>query len=109
MTGGKHTSGQWHLSCWDKNDQPQITAESGRLVAICAHECVAPKDELEANAHLIAAAPDLLEALENFSKLRGAFQAWAVDNRIPGWQNDVKLFEIADTAIARACGEGGGG
>ncbi|MFN7834823.1 MAG: hypothetical protein ACK5NY_03395 [Burkholderiaceae bacterium] len=63
MSTIRHTPGPWEI------DEPhQVWAESiGEYVAITAqiedHETV-PQDQAEANAKLIAAAPDLLEALK---------------------------------------------
>lgn len=39
-------------------------SRSSRLIAVCAHECV-DEQGAHSNAHLIAAAPDLLAALED--------------------------------------------
>jgi hypothetical protein len=59
-----HTAGPWFVSGDDHHAQPQIQAEAGGLVAIATHECVMPRTVLDANARLIAAAPDLLLALQ---------------------------------------------
>ncbi len=62
----KHTKGPWHTG-GSFNDQPQITEEStGRTIALC-YSLGKPDrgtTEAEANAKLIAAAPELLEACE---------------------------------------------
>jgi hypothetical protein len=63
------------------------------------------RGELEANAHLIAAAPDLLEALEDVrEKLQFALEE-AQDGRCPR-QPVFTAIAFAKTAIARAKGEG---
>lgn len=59
-----HTAGPWFVSGDDQHAQPQIHADAGGMVAIATHECVMPRTELDANARLIAAAPDLLLALQ---------------------------------------------
>jgi len=61
-----HTPGPWTLGETDRNEQPTVVAlDGGVLVAVCAHECITSLiPEAIANARLIAAAPDLLEALK---------------------------------------------
>ena len=60
-----HTPGEWNVGALDKNDQRRVGSDNGRLIATCHHECVGALEiEMEANARLIAAAPELLEALE---------------------------------------------
>lgn len=70
ITAAGHTAGPWHvipmqLSIWTNDgetkvatveDLPWVTLSSGRRTSDSATEC--------ANARLIAAAPELLEALE---------------------------------------------
>ena len=65
MTDTKHTPGPWVWEHW----QMGLTAQNGTSVlAYYDYEGMSlhgkTEDEHEANAHLIAAAPDLLEALE---------------------------------------------
>lgn len=58
----QHSPGPWQFGPLDRNEQRLVVAEDG-LVAVCAHECLMSRVEImEANAHLIAAAPDLLAA-----------------------------------------------
>ena len=68
----KHTKGPWHTTGKSFNDQPQISEEkTGRTIALCyslgqpdGHSLGKPNretTEAEANAHLITAAPELLE------------------------------------------------
>jgi hypothetical protein len=64
----KHTPGPWHVGCEDRHDQPQVLSMCGELIAVVAHECVKQPPELQANARLIAAAPDMYEALKRISK-----------------------------------------
>lgn len=57
----KWTPGPWTIST--ENDV--CTQIDGEYHAVCTDQfCYAPEVEREANAHLIAAAPDLYEALE---------------------------------------------
>jgi hypothetical protein len=69
-TQAKHTKGPWHTG--QGNGEGSIFCESGRmrlesggttLYPVCAISRGWDEGEDEANAHLIAAAPDLLEAL----------------------------------------------
>jgi K+/H+ antiporter YhaU regulatory subunit KhtT len=71
----KHTQGEWYLPHNYKMEQPSVvkSPDTGRWWAIICSGysnmiCKVfgdSKEEAEANAKLIAAAPDLLEALEN--------------------------------------------
>ena len=73
----EHTPDPWEIDGCDKNAQPQIRSEAGSLIAICAHECVKPRRELEANARLIAASPELAAALESALRWIGSLNDWA--------------------------------
>ena len=60
----QHTPGPWVVGNLDKNDQRLVRGEHFEI-ATCWHHCVGSiEKEMEANARLIAAAPELLEALE---------------------------------------------
>lgn len=61
----KHTPGPWN--CWSGYNaaddlEDQITADDGDVVIANYNNLI---DQGEANAHLIAAAPDLLASLSN--------------------------------------------
>jgi len=84
----KHTPGPWSV-----DDPHQIWAESaGEYVAITRVEDweTIPREQAEANARLIATAPDLLEAL----------------NELIGWQTTAphEAIQAAKAAIAKATG-----
>jgi len=66
---GVHTPGPWVIDpCWDILGN---TYDGNGMVCQITTDAV-PRDEAEANARLIAAAPDLLEALrEATSALKG--------------------------------------
>ena len=87
-----HTPGPWK---WDGHlEQAIITADSGEEVLWGCGCCDSPRLLCEADARLIAAAPELLEALENLLKVHegeGGTQCHAGD--------------IARAAIAKAKGE----
>lgn len=64
----KHTPGPWYFSEISETTQPQISSElTGRTLAICYEN----GGEERANAFLIAAAPDLLEALRECHQVIG--------------------------------------
>ena len=72
MSGAQHTPGPWHwvgtrLKPVDEGQSPVIGTildDSGAMVYREASHVKHAVDECEANRRLIAAAPDLLEALE---------------------------------------------
>lgn len=76
----------------------EITQPSRGMIITGRNNSPDPKESI-ANAHLIAAAPDLLEALENMVCL-ARLQSW--DRAITGRQI---LLEAAQIAIAKATGE----
>lgn len=99
----KHTRGPWQVE--DAAGEITICAETGTAIdeSICF---VAdggwnqmPRKTAIANARLIAAAPELLEALQ-------AFVNYVADdhNDTPMLDNDA-LWEKAESAIAKATGE----
>ena len=65
MTTSKHTSGEWQVHSFGskENLQTHIHANNVRIAKI------SQIDESEANARLIAAAPELLEALQKISQM----------------------------------------
>jgi hypothetical protein len=90
-----HTPGPWGLT--RMNGEPAVGAdtEDGGLVAVTVEGSDSAR---EANARLIAAAPDLLAALQT---IRNA-AAMGIDGR-GDWHRTILLE--ADTALAKARGE----
>lgn len=96
----KHTPGPWY-AFWNENFW-QINTESDEFQNMCIGDvCESseifdkghkPHDHAEANARLIAAAPDLLEALE-IARFHVSMEGTADD------------LEKVDAAIAKARGE----
>lgn len=64
-----HTSGPWRVS---KFNSMYVVAENGMQLARCSGS---PGGEGEANARLIAAAPDMLEALRMIADIGEASQS----------------------------------
>ena len=90
----KHTPGPWYKS--DKTDDMiQITKpdEEGIIAEVWSYHHKDRVDETEANASLIAAAPDLLEALEKIYAEAGVKGGLTWD-----------YYEMARIAIEKAKG-----
>ncbi len=86
----KHTSGPWSLVRSVKNWQMPLQIEAEDGTCIVALEPT-PLHDMEANARLIASAPDLLEFITEWLSRQG---------------NDVNyMTEKARAAIAKATGE----
>lgn len=90
----KHTPGPWHHTGREFND---VRDSDDELVAVALHLRVGQPErsvqEAEANARLIAAAPDLLEMLVEAA------------NFIQPYNVGQELLERIDAAIAKATGE----
>lgn len=95
----KYTDGPWEV---DPDDRPGmdynnhvISAQTSERICFMAHGGPSRQDEYDANARLIAAAPDLLEALKAVLP-----EGWGDDDtmdHIPG-------VKQARAAIAKALG-----
>jgi hypothetical protein len=104
----KHTPGPWHVH--EEWDRIVNSADGNGDRPIC--KCEGPDGP--ANAHLIAAAPDLLEACLATERAkeaaRSASEAWADGQRIPepiARQVDalyMRAEELRRAAIAKARG-----
>ena len=100
----KHTPGPWHR---DARSGPgcDVRAASGRKVALCwglasnnaSNYRPGYRAECDANAHLIAAAPDLLEALKDCVAV--------MDRELAGLKVIQPELSAARAAIAKATGE----
>lgn len=90
-----HTSGPWSVET--KGSRHFIDGEDGLTVAYLDRRGVRDEKEIEANAHLIAAAPDLLTALV---ALVGEYDLGEVDLE----PEDLAKLEAARAAIAKAEG-----
>ena len=62
MSESKHTPGPWRVGVTSDAGEVDVIAEGGWFVAVACDS--AGDGDTEANANLIAAAPDMLEALE---------------------------------------------
>ena len=61
----QHTPGPWKLDGAANTNDLDIIAPTGRITMLDCEISEVSEDVLTANAHLIAAAPDLLAALQN--------------------------------------------
>ena len=82
----KHTNGPWLITTIDGDDCLMVGGGDGSDV-VADIRTDRPEDEVEANARLIAAAPDLLAALMELGNI-------VLDNR-----------DAVDDAIEKALGE----
>lgn len=93
MSERKHTPGPWMV---EGRTVYALNEDGYNRFSALVQDAHTPGDELEANAQLIAAAPELLEALEQFV-------AW-VDAPCESAFSDSQLAS-ARAAIAKATGE----
>lgn len=89
MSELKHTPGPWYAvnyaDFWDIQDDPHY----GKTDLLDAHTC----DQAEANAKLMAAAPELIKALITLKEWVG---------KLPDWEGEDPPCEIVDKAIKEA-------
>ena len=106
----QHTPGPWWLQADGAGWYVECTPERGYSVAYIRSEVAeddpdTPDAEKEANARLIAAAPDLLEALKELS--RSFIGTYSDDQRSDDEINNHREHweRMARAAIAKATGE----
>ena len=95
----RHTPGPWKIVPSGVGN-PRIVGADGYAVAACRPKYSTPDDYAiaAANAHLIAAAPDLLEALK---RLLGFTQGGCADLQL----QEQEIYDQARAAIKKATGE----
>jgi hypothetical protein len=100
---GKHTPGPWHVETWQigeaKTDQVVVTTPA-HVVAYVKGSFPPNPDELQADALLIAAAPDMREALSEIADLLKRHSAFKSGNDTLHYCAHKAL-----TAIAKAKGQ----
>lgn len=109
----KHTPGPWKLQnetiyALDENgvvNRFSVSVQEGyvRSSRNYMHNVRTPKAELQANARLIAAAPDMLKALVGLSGILATAESNASGN--PEWEYVSARINAARAAIAAATGE----
>ena len=90
----KHTPGPWKAQTHISLDRMEIRDANGRRIAECAMDFPMSAKTHDANASLIAAAPELLEALQEIVA--------AADGE--GWSQLDASFTKARAAISKAIG-----
>lgn len=102
----KHTPGPWETCYW-LDDEFSVAQDSPAFTRVCVMSYVvkkgnAPNEEMDANARLIAAAPELLEALQSLIAVEPtASGCKAFELMVTG-----KDMDRARAAIAKATGGG---
>lgn len=98
----KYTSGKWEFRKWDGEQWPEKRWSVGEAKPNGKAICICPRydfetEESEANARLIAAAPELLEAL---IKCAHQLQTYA---ELDSWSmDDDSAYEQAQLIITKA-------
>lgn len=91
---GKHTKGPWEVYYYKPGHAPWVRTHLGEHVTSVDSDIT---DDLEANARLIAAAPELLEACREVA-------AGQLDNDPPE-RFIARMREVCRAAIAKAKGQ----
>jgi len=95
---GKHTPGPWKVGIIPDTENVFVEASDGLIVCEVGGFVIG-KEQAQTNAHLISAAPDLLDALKDV-------MAW-IDNWDPSFTDDDEWDDTdnkVDVAIAKAEG-----
>ncbi len=83
-----HTPGPWRVDYLDKNSQRVVSGEHIEICSCWHHSVGAIEMEMEANARLIAAAPDMLKALKEITNASCGDEcveiAWAAIQKAEG-------------------------
>lgn len=95
----KHTAGPWHVVEGDEWTSDIATGEPNTMLVRTVASVNNRRDEAKANKHLIAAAPDLLEALEEFRAAFSVDYEYFFNGRMAAAVVD------AERALAKARGE----
>ena len=100
----KHTPGPWHVTAGHRSIRPSFISpgENGGF-AIC--EMYADGRDFTANARLIAAAPELLEALEEAVACGMVPVSSVHEGGAVGYSRQVKCADMIRAAIAKARGQ----
>lgn len=95
-----HTPGPWENHKWN-SEEHQISAKGGTIALVSHDHSLVPEDEADANARLIAAAPDLLEACHNAIEAYHILAITDISLRLPGFEDCLAAL---NAAIAKAEG-----
>ena len=104
----KHTPGPWVVAEGDSNGQA-VVRNADIEIATCWHHCVdGIEREMRANARLIAAAPELLAALDDLAEMCQQSRKYIVlsdDGGMDAYNSTAEAILAARAAIAKAKGE----
>lgn len=107
----KHTAGPWVIipggDEWSQGRIATIEPKQETMIEInywTVAEVNNRREEREANARLISAAPDLLESLESLFEIGDVFGS-AIEHKDPHCQSFDEWSDKARAAIAKARGE----
>lgn len=104
MSTNEHTPGEWVLeengACWNLRSPDRV--DHFLILVGMTHN---NPGELDANARLVAAAPDLLAALERCMPALGLLIAEGVHERCAAPQEAPATVAQAEAAIAKAKGQ----
>ena len=96
MNTAKHTPGPWVINAHDTGMNDSGTIE-GNGVVICPEVYGESKARCDANAHLIAAAPAMYEALKAIQeKISGADVLFDPN---PQWEGEQARYDAAQEAL----------
>ena len=98
----KYTQGPWRVVNYqDKNDVPRVVSDKGGIAVLCINRYLGeagPSKQEQINAALIAAAPELLEALKAMVAI------WEGPRELAALRFAKSVID-ARAAIAKATGE----
>jgi hypothetical protein len=96
----KHTPGPWEVGYLDKHGQRTVLSQHIEICTCWHHSVGAIEKEMEANARLIAAAPDLLDFARNIGSQDDWFERTADVNLLRSALRELR--DAARAAIAKA-------
>jgi hypothetical protein len=92
----KHTPGPWKVAGDDINGQAIVRGEHVEI-ATCWHHCLGSLEiQMRANARLIAAAPELLEACQTLATLLDT-DDWIATGRLAVKQAQAAIAKVRGT------------
>ena len=98
----KGTPGPWDAHCMHGDAR---IGSNGEAIAVAPRHADQKNWPKSANARLIAAAPDLLEALQALDKAARKIASWNGLDIADADEQFDGIFERSETAIAKAIGE----
>ena len=103
MSETKHTPGPWSVGVTSDGGEIDIIAADGWFVSVACDSV--GEGDTEANAHLIAAAPDMLEALELAVAIGIVPVTSASEGGAAKFSEHVRVADMIRAAIKKARGE----